>query len=135
MSDRSLLVDALLGAVVAVVLAFLPLSTLLGGAAAGYLHRDDGLKVGALAGVFASLPLLGVLLFVAGLLGVFVPVGFGMNGMGVPLAAPLALGVLLFGLVTLLLVYAVGLSALGGLLGVSLAEEFDGDEESDRPAA
>lgn len=130
MTDRSLLVDALLGAVVAVVLAFLPFSTLLGGAVAGYLHREDGLKVGAVAGALASLPLLGVVMLAMGFF-LVVPVGAGMGWMGgmeVPLAAPLALVVLASFLFLFLAAYAVGLSALGGLLGEYLAEELEGDD-------
>lgn len=51
--------NALIGIATAVLLAFLPFSTVLGGAVAGYLQGgsvDDGLKVGALAGVLSMLP-------------------------------------------------------------------------------
>lgn len=101
------------GAVVGAVLAFVPLSPVLGGGVAGYLDPDrsaSGLGVGAIAGVFAALPVLVV--------GLFVGVGMasGLPASAVPAATALvALGVL-FGLA-----YLVGLSALGGFLGHRLA--------------
>lgn len=114
-SDNSY-VNALLGALVSVVLSFLPFSPALGGAVAGYLEGRDGLRVGAVSGVFASLPLFGVVV----LLGL-VALGLGFADLAVG-------GFLLFvlGVFAVLFVvgYAVVLSALGGLVGVYLAEEF-----------
>lgn len=105
--------NAVIGGVVGIVLSFVPLSPVLGGAVAGYLEggdTDDGLKVGALAGLVTLVPiaLVGfVLLFV---------VGFG--------GTPAAFGIL--GLVGLFFValYTVGLGALGSVIGVAVEDEF-----------
>lgn len=105
-------VNALIGAVVTVVFSFLGLSPLLGGAAAGYLERRDGGRVGALSGLFASLPMLLFVGFGGFLLGVL---GFGDVFSGIALLLLVALFVVVF---------TVALSAVGGVLGVYLAEEF-----------
>ena len=60
MTDGDTLVNGFLGAVVTVVLSFLPFSPLLGGMVAGYLEggeRGDGVRVGAIAGAIALVPL------------------------------------------------------------------------------
>lgn len=109
-------VNALLGAVVSVLLSFLPFSPALGGAVAGYLEETDGLRVGAISGLFASLPLFGVVVLLGG---VAIALGFADFAVG---------GFLLFvlGVVAVLFVvaYSVVLSAIGGLIGVYLAEEY-----------
>ncbi|MFW5948979.1 MAG: DUF5518 domain-containing protein [Halolamina sp.] len=105
-------VNALIGAVVTVVFSFLGLSPLLGGAAAGYLERRDGGRVGALSGLFASLPMLLFVVLAGFLLGVL---GFGDVFSGIALLLLVALFVVVF---------TVALSAVGGVLGVYLAEEF-----------
>lgn len=114
MAARSSFLNAFIGAVVTVVLSVVPFSPVLGGAVAGYLEGRDGLRVGALSGAIASLPLLLVLFAVAGFLAV--PGGFGLRG---------ALAVLLMVVLAVLFaaLYVVGLSAAGGLLGVYLAED------------
>ena len=120
MSDRSTLVNAFLGAVVSVVLAFLPFSPVLGGGVAGYLERRDGVRVGAISGVITALPL--ALLLVAAVL-------FWSVFLIAP--DPAVAGGLLF--VTLVIfvgvvvvaLYTVVLSAVGGYLGVYVYEEFD----------
>ncbi|MFC7131046.1 DUF5518 domain-containing protein [Haloferax chudinovii] len=122
--DReSLLFSALVGAVASVVLSPLPGSTVLGGAVAGYLTGSDrelGVKSGAVSGLFVSL--IGVVLgvVVLGFFSVFAigvgPRGFGLGILGIAVVA-------LFGLGALLL-YTVGLGALGGYLGAYLHEEF-----------
>lgn len=115
---------ALVGAVVTVVLSFVPFSPVLGGGVAAYLNDADGgegLRIGALSGVIASIPLflVGVLVVVA--LSVFAIVGPG-HGPGAALGiAGLLLVLVVGGLFALL--YAVGLSALGGYLGAYLVEE------------
>ncbi|MFB6093440.1 MAG: DUF5518 domain-containing protein [Halanaeroarchaeum sp.] len=107
--------NALIGALVSVVLAFLPFSTVLGGGVAGYLQdgsRDDGLRVGAYAGAIASIPLtLGMLL-------VAVAVPFVI---AVEVGLALVAGLVLFAIVVAI-VYGVALSAAGGYLGALLAE-------------
>ena len=120
-------VNALLGGVAAVVLAFLPFSTVLGGALAGYLQGPDtgeGLKVGALAGVVAVVPLLLAAFLFGGVLLAVVPVGMGMMDPAAGMFG--AFGILALVLLLLFgLVYTVGLSALGGILGAYLNREFE----------
>lgn len=117
----SLLINGFLGGVVAVLLAFLPFSTVLGGVVAGYLQGPDrraGLRAGALAGVVALIPLLLVAFLVAGLF-VIVPASPGGPGprFGVffVLLALTVLGVLG--------IYTVGGGALGGYIGSYLKED------------
>ena len=120
MSDRSTLVNAFLGAVVSVVLAFLPFSPVLGGGVAGYLERRDGVRVGVISGVITALPL-ALLLVVAVLF------------WSVFLIAPdpVVAGGLLFVTLVILVgvvvvaLYTVALSAVGGYLGVYVYEEFE----------
>jgi hypothetical protein len=123
----SLFVNGLLGGVVAVLLAFLPFSTVLGGALAGYLQGPDtgeGLKAGALAGVVAVLPLLLVAFLFGGVFLAMVPVGMGMMDPGAGMFG--AFGILALVLLLLFgLVYTVGFSALGGLLGAYLNRELE----------
>lgn len=108
--------NALLGGVVTVGTAlFVPFSPVLGGAVAGYLEGGDsdaGLKVGTLAGLVATVPLLFVVLLGLAVLPVVGPDG--------------AVGVLLVGLLLFVLIaaYTVGLSALGGVLGTYLEREL-----------
>ena len=117
----SLLLNGFLGGVVAVLLAFLPFSTVLGGVVAGYLQGPDrrtALKSGALAGVVALLPLLLVAFLAAGFL-VIVPVTPGGPGSGVGGF----LAVLALTAVAVLGIYTVGGGALGGYLGSYLKED------------
>lgn len=119
MGKGDTLLNAVLGAAVTVVLSFIGFSPLVGGGVAGYLQqetRKSGATVGALSGAFAVIPtlLFGMLFF-----GVFF---VGMVGGGVP-GGP-ELFVLLFVMVPLLLLWNVGLGAVGGYLGVYVYEEF-----------
>ena len=118
MAHGDTLLNALIGAIVSVVLVFLPFSTVLGGGVAGYLQgesREDGLRVGAYSGLIAAIPiLLGVMLigtvfFFGAFVEPWAAIGF--------VFVVFALGVTL--------VYSVGLSALGGYLGVYIANEYD----------
>ncbi len=119
MDAENTLLNAFIGAVVTTVLSFTGVSPVLGGAVAGYLNEDDGLRVGALSGVIASIPIVGFLLLVLVLLpflGVF----------GVPLEAGFVVGgiVVVTGIVVLAgVAYTVALSALGGVLGVYVKNE------------
>lgn len=111
-------VSALLGAVVTVVTSFVPVSPIIGGAAAGYLHdagTGRGTRVGAVSGVFASLPLAALYLFI---LGIFV---FGSITSG-EVAGPTFVAVLIGGIFLVIVLYTVGLSALGGYVGARYAE-------------
>lgn len=114
------LLHALIGAVVTFVLSFLPLSPILGGATAGYLHKQEGMRVGALAGLFAALPVVAVVMFA---ITFFMPI---VTTPGNSMVGSL-LGFSLMGVVMLLLIglYTVGLGALGGYLGVYFAESRD----------
>ena len=121
MGEGDTFVNALVGAVVTVVLSFTGFSPLLGGGVAGYLQRgerSDGIRVGALSGAIAAIPFL--LLF--GVFGSFVFTG-SMMGPGMGVAGATAL-VFIFGFV-FALAWSVALSAVGGYLGVYLATETD----------
>ncbi|ELY70472.1 hypothetical protein C488_18700 [Natrinema pellirubrum DSM 15624] len=118
-STRTLL-NAVIGAVVGVVLSFIPFSTVLGGLVAGFLEGPDsrqGATVGAIAGAITFLPIAGMGLVVFGIL------GLGLTG-GVPLEgfALVSIVIAVGGLFALF--YTVGLSLLGGYLGAYLAREY-----------
>ncbi|WP_265108484.1 DUF5518 domain-containing protein [Halosolutus halophilus] len=107
-----IVLNGLIGGIVGVVLSFVPfVSTVAGGAIAGYLEggeASDGLTVGAIAGLVMVVPyalFAFVILFMLGLGGS--PPGFGV----------MAIVVVLFAAA-----FTVGLSALGAVLGVALAE-------------
>ena len=114
--SSSTAINALIGAIAGIVLSFIPLSTILGGAIAGYLEGgepEDGVKVGAIAGLIMLIP---VLFFGT----VFLSFGFGFGPGGPPAAFGLmAIVVLVFGAI-----YTVGLGILGGFLGVYLKHEL-----------
>lgn len=130
MARRSTAMNALIGAAVSVLLVFLPFSTVLGGAVAGYLQRGDlagGAKVGGLSGLIASIPalLLGFLLlsfFVAVPVGPNAPRTFAVGGLVLLLVAFAAIAA-----------YTVGLGAVGGAIGVYLEAELGDDRPANRP--
>lgn len=112
-------VNALIGGVTSIVLAFLPFSPLVGGFVSGYLHDADrraAVRVGALAGLVALVPLLfvGLLVFLVAAGGILA---------GVPRASIVFL-FLVFVAGTFALLYTVGLSAAGGYLGAIVAEDY-----------
>jgi hypothetical protein len=116
MAEGDTLTNAVLGAVVSVVLTpLVPFAPVVGGMVAGYLEggdRDAGLRVGAISGGVALVPL-----FVFGVLLANVFLFFLSGAFGVPRAVG---GFGLVALVVLTLfavVYTVGLSAGGGWLG------------------
>ncbi|WP_416840480.1 DUF5518 domain-containing protein [Haloferax sp. DFSO52] len=120
---ESLLFSAIVGAIASIVLSPLPGSTILGGALAGYLtgtDRDVGVKSGALSGLFVSLIAVVLGFVVLGFFSIFAiaapNTGFGLGILGLAL-------IVLVGLAAILL-YTVGLGALGGYLGAYLHEEF-----------
>lgn len=121
---RSPVLNAFIGGIAGVILSFIPLSPVLGGAIAGYLQDgtgERGLKVGAGAGLVMLLPFLFIGFFLLMVLGIG---GFGF-AYGMHLGAtPLFVG--LFGLfaIAITAVYTVGLSALGGYLGVYVRGEL-----------
>lgn len=121
MNRDSALVAVAVGATITVALSFVPFSSVLGGVAAASRREGGygwGLGVGTAAGVAAALPL-GILFAAAFALVAFL-------GLGVPPSAPaydlyLAIVALLF------LLYTVGLSALGGVVGVWIRENTTWD--------
>lgn len=109
--------NALIGGVVGVVLSFIPLSTVLGGAVAGYLEGGDyasGAKVGAFAGLIALVPFV----FLVGLMLFFTPM-MGSPGPG----STVAFWVMLIFALGFAAIYIVGFSALGGILGAYVKRE------------
>jgi len=112
------LLNGLIGGVVAVVLSFLPFSTVLGGAVAGYLEGGDsghGVKVGTIAGLVSFVP---IALFVS-IVAFFVPV---VGGPGPGPGPQLTIWLGLLAVLLLTAIYAVGFSILGGVIGVYLKE-------------
>lgn len=132
MGEGDTLLNAGIGALVTVVFSFTGFSPLVGGGVAGYLQRGTrrgGAKVGALSGGLAFLPfvILFVLFFGFFALAPMTGGGFGMPGF-------IEVVVILLVVFPLLLLWNVGLSAVGGYLGVYLREEVDGaDEPSPAP--
>ena len=115
MGDGDTLINALIGAVITVVLSFTGFSPLLGGGVAGYLQRGDGMdgvRVGAISGLVATIPFVFVLFVFGGFL-------FAGPMMGIPGAFSI---IALFAIVASLL-WTVGLSAVGGFVGVYIATE------------
>lgn len=122
MSDT--ITNVIIGAVVTVISAlFLPGGPLIGGAVSGYLEESgttDGVRVGALSGLVALIPLVAAVVGFGGL--VFAAVGAGAGPSvagGFGIAGIAALGALLFGL----LVYLVVFGAIGGWIGAYVATE------------
>ena len=109
--------NAMLGAVATGVLSFVPASPILGGAIAGYVHRKQATgvtKVGAVAGLLAVLPFVAIVLFLAiGLLTGFANAGVG--GLGIVVAFALGIAIVA------MLLYSVGLAALGAYLADAVA--------------
>lgn len=116
------LVNAIIGAVVTVVTSFVPISPVIGGAVAGYLQkgsRREGLKVGVLSGLLASLPILFILSLVFGGLSLAAFAGGEIGG-------SVLFGMILLVSIGFVILVVVGLSALGGYVGVALAERERG---------
>lgn len=121
MGQGETVVNALIGAVVTIVLSFTGFSPVIGGAVAGYLQRESrrrGAKVGALSGVIAFVPFLLFGFFVFSLL-----FGVGMGG-GFGLPGGPELLIIFFIIFPLIIAWNVGLGALGGYLGTYLYEEM-----------
>ena len=121
MTNGNTLVNALIGAVAATLLAFVPFSPVLGGAVAAYLQggdQSDAIRVGALSGLLTAIPLVLILLVV----GTVIPF---LPAFGVPGSLTAVFGVFAIIGFLLLLAYTIGLGALGGILGRYLARETD----------
>ena len=114
-STDNTLLNAVIGAVATFGLSFTGISPVLGGALAAYLEggdTGDGLRVGALSGLIAALPL-----------GLLVVAGFALFAFGSTGAVIGGITLLIIG-VTLVAGYVVALSALGGVIGVYLTDEL-----------
>lgn len=108
--------NGLVGGVVAVLLSFLPLSTVLGGGVAGYLDRGvgrHGSAAGAIAGLVAFVPYL--------LVGLYLGLSPTVTLPGPELG--LSPAIVIAGTTSFALVYAVGLSVLGSLIGRYVHDE------------
>lgn len=115
-SDNTLL-NAIIGAVATVVLSFTGVSPALGGAVAGYLEGGetaDGAKVGGLSGLLASLPVFGLILLFFALIPIAPEPGVILGG-----------GLLILLIISVVVAYTVVLSAVGGVIGVYLKNEFE----------
>jgi hypothetical protein len=115
MIERTELRNAAVGAIVTIVLSFTGFSALLGGGIAGSLQREPpkrGVRVGALSGGLASLPIV-LILLVGFVLVLGQPSALGVGG-------ALELVLVLFVMFPLLFAWLIGLSALGGYLGAYL---------------
>ncbi|MFW5922303.1 MAG: DUF5518 domain-containing protein [Halodesulfurarchaeum sp.] len=122
--QRSPVLNALIGGIAGVILSFIPLSPILGGAIAGYLQNgtgESGMKVGAGAGLLMLLPFLFIAFFLVMVLGLGgISATYGMH-LG---ATPLFVGIVGLFAIAITAVYTVGLSALGGYLGVYVRREM-----------
>jgi hypothetical protein len=116
MGEHDTMLNAVIGAAVAIFASFVPFSTLVGGAVAGYLEggtSSDGFRVGAISG---GIQMLLVIVMGAIFLVFFSAVLASAGG-----SELIGVGILFF-LVAIVVaaVYTVGLSALGGWLGNEL---------------
>jgi hypothetical protein len=114
-SSGNTFANAVVGAVVALVLVFLPFSPAVGGAAAGYLQRGrprDGATAGTVTGLVVALPLFAGVVLLAPVL-VFAPAGVPSIPMNTVVFVVLALVVTV--------AYAIGSAAVGGAVGAYLA--------------
>lgn len=123
--ERSPWVYALIGAVVTVVTAFIPFSPVLGGGVAGYLQEGgdrEGLRVGALSGLLAAIPIM--LIF-----GLVVMLFLGIAVAG-EVAGPLFVVAVLLVIALFVVGYTVVLSAVGGMVGAALADREPSQADS-----
>lgn len=125
MAEGDTLVNALVGAVVGAVLSpIIPFAPLAGGAVSGYMEggtRRDGLRVGALAGLIAFVPVVLIAGVVFLLFGTFF---FGV-GAGEAVGVTVVGGVIVFLALAAIAVYVVGLSIAGGWVGNYIRYETD----------
>lgn len=109
---------AVLGAVVAVLLSFVPFSPLAGGSVAGYLGRHGSggaVGTGALSGFLSVAPLLSILAFLT--VGIYTGLAdVQQASLGVVSAVAMCLVLLVVA------IYGTGLGALGGFIGGRFAD-------------
>ncbi|WP_418286548.1 DUF5518 domain-containing protein [Halorubrum sp. DTA46] len=116
MNTDNTLLNAAIGAVATIGLSFTGISPILGGALAAYLEggeTGDGLRVGALSGLIASLPLAAV-----------VVLGLAVFSFGGDIGVAIGGGLLLLAIVAVAVGYTVALSALGGVIGIYVKNEL-----------
>jgi hypothetical protein len=122
------LINAIIGAIVSVVLSFTGVGIILGGVAAGYLQnrgKGAGVKVGGLSGLIAAIPAFLVITLAFGSLSLF---SLGAGGSGAFFGFGfLALVVLIF-----VAIVFVGMGALGGLVGGVLADNQHRNRDQNR---
>lgn len=121
MAEGDTIINAIIGAIVTIVLSLIPFSPVAGGVVAGYLQGPDtssGVRVGALSGAFSAVPMTLVILAFGGFI-------FAIIGVGEPnLAVFSVFGFILLVMVFLfLLAYSAVLGALGGYLGSTLKND------------
>ena len=119
-------VNALIGAVVTIVVSFVPFSPIVGGGVAGYLEKAtprDGAVTGAISGLMATVPVALVFLFVVPFVGFF------------DIGAAVVTGFVFVFVFAFVVLYTVGLSALGGFLGAYIAEDQRRKDAADTPEA
>ncbi len=112
-ASPSVIGNAIVGAMVTIVASFVPFSPVLGGAVSGSLQRgSDGspVRVGGIAGLFATLPVVTV----------FVAITWSLLGSATGLTTIVVASLVISLVVSV--AYMIGLSALGGYLGVELTE-------------
>jgi hypothetical protein len=120
MGEGDTLMNALIGAVVSIVLSPLQFSPVIGGTVAGYLQGSDsneGVQVGALSGLFTAIPLLCLVGIISSFMGGF----FFLDG-SMPLMGGAPFLIVIFA-VLLVFAFTVALSAVGGFLGAYLNRE------------
>jgi len=112
------IVNAGIGAIIGVVLSFIPFSPVLGGAVAGFLEGPDerAARSRALAGAIAFLPIAGIGFLLFG----FEP----RTRRWRPRRRVALFALVILGVGAFILLYTVGLSLLGGYLGAYLAREY-----------
>lgn len=116
MNTGNTLLNAAIGAVATIALSFTGISPILGGALAAYLEggeTGDGLRVGALSGLIASLPL-----------AVIIVLGLAVFSFGGDIGVAIGGGLLVLVIVAVAVGYTVAVSALGGLIGSYVKSEL-----------
>jgi len=116
MNTDNTLLNALIGAVATALLSFTGISPVLGGAVAGYLEggeTKDGLRVGAISGAIASIPVFGILVLILFLIPVAPEPGVVIGG-----------SLLVLGIIAVVFAFTMALSAVGGAIGSYVKREL-----------
>lgn len=130
MTEQNGWIHATIGAVITVVFSFTGFSPLLGGGVAGYLHGGShkrGARIGAIAGAIALLPAFLMLALIATAFMAFAATDVVFHG-GIEL-------LIIFGIMfPFMILWVVGLSAVGGYLGAYLKSEGHLSSGGNNPA-